>query len=49
MDISECVVETKPKLTTNEQLIVMEKNDVEKVLTQNGAMLTGNARSIARP
>lgn len=41
MEISECIVETKPKLTNHEKLIVVEKNNVEKIFNENGAMITG--------
>ena len=41
VEINDCVVETRPKLTTNEQLIVREKNNVEKILNESGAMNRG--------
>lgn len=41
VEISECIVETKPKLTNHEKLIVVEKNNVEKIFNENGAMITG--------
>ena len=40
-DISDCTVSTSPKLSASEQLIVPDSRNLEKILTETGAMISG--------